>query len=242
MRPLLQANSMNVPKLPENVPSQYYGIGLGAIHLLYGLLCTFAGYRTLRALLVITGAIGGALGGWLLAGWLLAGRMESPLPATIAISAVAAIGLAVAFFFLYYVAIFALGAIVAGAVAWLIADPLVADPMVVLGIAVGAAVIGGLLALLLRRPIVIVLTSATGAIWTGLGGLLLLSGGQHPIVQKLIDAAQGQPMPRLRDLLSDPEKIWLRVAICVLFVAGIIVQFITTKKKSDDGHHPHGND
>lgn len=213
-------------ELAHQVPVEYYGIGLGVIHLLYGLLSVFAGYRTLRALLVITGAVAGAL-----AGWLLAGRFTASMPATVAISAGSAVALAVLFFFAYYVAIFALGSVTVGGVSWLIADPLIADPMVALGIALGAGVVGGLLALLVRRPIVIVLTSAAGALWSSLGGLLLLSGGRHPIADKLIEAAHGHAMPRFRDLMTGPEKTGFLIAAAVLFVTGVIVQFATTRKK-----------
>ena len=214
----------------RDLPPVYYGIGLGVIHLLYGLLSVFAGYRTLRALLVITGAIGGAL-----AGWLLAGQLTGSMPATIAIAAGSALVLAVLFYFLYYVAIFALGAIVAGGVTWLVLDPMVGDPMVVLGISAGVAVVGGLLALLLRRPIVIVMTSAAGALWTGVGGLLLLSGGKHRIAQALIDLPSKRSMPRLRELIEGPERIYFLIAVAVLFVLGVIVQAATTRKKPDAG-------
>jgi hypothetical protein len=196
------------------------------VHLLYGLLSVFAGHRVFRALLVITGALAGAL-----AGWLLAGHLTHSVEATIAISAGAALVVAVAFFFLYYAAVFGLGAIAAGGLAYLVADALVADGMVVLGITCGAGVVGGLVALVLRRPVVILMTSVLGAVWASIGGLLLLTGGQHEIASKMIRAAHGQPMPPMREMLDGHQRLGLRIAFGVLLVAGVIVQTLIARKK-----------
>jgi len=176
-----------------------------------GTLYCFLGYRVLKFIIGLTGFILAAISAGVLAGWLSQGE-----PIVVAIGALlGGLAGALALFFLYHVGVFSLGLL--GGL--LIAFNVIADspepwaPWAILG--AGAA--GGLIALLIERPII---TIATGA----LGAWMVVCGIAHLLLgPEFVNALRGP--------LHVGETRWfILVSWGVLAVAGIFAQFATYRK------------
>jgi hypothetical protein len=178
-------------------------VAVGAIVL--GLVQCFFGYRILKIILGITGFI---LGG-LIAGYLAFGLTQSQLFAIIAgvIGGLIGGGLAAG---LYVVGVFLIGALFGG---------MAASTLLALGggtpqgwVVAILAIAAGILAVILQRPMLIVVTSFLGAWWavTGIAALAgaIELGGFQAVPANLMKVGAG----------------WL-IGSIVLGVAGLLVQF-----------------
>jgi hypothetical protein len=202
----------SIPDIHELPPSTLNAAV--AVGVAFGAVYCFLGYRTLRFVMGLTGF--GLAGGvaFILTAWLTAGHT---------VSAVVAAGLgglcgAVAVFFLYRTGIFALGLMAFG----LIATNSLADrqePWVIWAI-LGAAVGGGLLAILIERPVVTLATAAIGA-WLVVGGVAFFLIGPE-VLDKLRDTAE-----------FEEERLVVVGSWAVLAFTGAIAQFATHKKKGN---------
>lgn len=177
-----------------------------------GTLYCFLGYRTLRFAL--------GLGGFILAGgvaativnWITQGNQTAAL---IGLFCGGVCG-AYALVFLYRTGIFFLGLVAAALIAQ---TAIGARPeMWIPGAIFLVAVIGGLVALLMERPVILLSTSAVGA-W------IVISGVVYFIVSP-------DELSELHTaLMSDDQKGIVLIAWCVLAVAGVLSQFATTQPK-----------
>jgi hypothetical protein len=191
------------------LPSAYQ-LPAGALLVLLGLVCCFAGYRLFRAVLTVYGFVLGAL---------FASTLVAPSDTVAILVALAVGGLigAVVLYAGYFVGVAlaggGFGAMLAHAawITWRGSEP---GPLV----AVVAAVVGAALAMAMQREIVIVATAFTGA-QTAVAGLV--AAMTRPAVRR----------PGLDDVwvghLGIPAfgRQWTFLAWVALGVVGTIVQF-----------------
>jgi len=195
---------------PESVP-----IAVGATAVA-GMLYCFFGYRVFKFVLGFTGfMLVGAIAG-LAVGLLTEGRL-----AFVGIAWLLG-GLAGAFamLFLYKLGVFGLGALGALLIAhYVLRDR--SESWVMLGV-LGAALAGGVVALLIERPIMTLVTAAIGA-WTLVGcGLFLVHDAGF------IESLHGMLGPVDRDLVFFAG--WGCLAMM-----GALVQFVTYRRKTLPG-------
>lgn len=135
-----------------------------AIAIAIGTLYCFLGYRTLKFLVGLTGfLLAGATAG-IIAAWISHGQQ-------IVVAACAALGGAagaLAFFFLYKVGIFSLGLLAAAICAH---NVFVGEGEWAPWASVGVGVAGGILALLIERPVMMTATAVIGA-WLMVSGVV----------------------------------------------------------------------
>jgi hypothetical protein len=176
---------------------------LGAIAL--GLVQCFFGYRIFRVILGITGFI---LGG-LLAGYLVYGLTQSQLFAVIAgvIGGLIGAGLMAG---LYVVGVFLIGAFFGG---------MAVSALITLGggtpqawVVVILAIVVGVLAVMLQKPVIVVATAFLGS-WWAVTGIAALTGAVE------LGSFQAVPLG-----LKDAGAGWL-VGWLVLGIVGLVVQF-----------------
>lgn len=176
-----------------------------------GTLYCFLGYRTLKFVLGLTGFLlaGSVAGG--IASWVTEGH----LPATAIAGLIGGVSGAFAFYFLYKVGVFFLGLLGATLIAHnlLSIRPEEWIPLAVIGLGLA----GGVVALLVERPVMTVATAAIGA-W------MLVSGVASSVlgVERLEDWQPGEAFEEHRALLL--------VSWSVLAVAGTLAQFATRKR------------
>lgn len=178
-------------------------VALGAIAL--GLLQCFVGYRIFRVILGITGFI---LGG-LLAGYFVYGLTQSQLVAFVAgvIGGLIGAGLMAG---LYIVGVFLIGAIFGGvAVSALFA---VGGGSAPAWLVLMVAIIAGVLAALIQKPMIVIATSFGGA-WWAVTGIAAIAG-----------AVEMQGLGTFPAGLQSASPGWL-IGWFVLGVVGLIVQF-----------------
>lgn len=176
-----------------------------------GVFYCFLGYKTLKFIIGLTGFIiaGGVAG--LLVHWMTDGHMIALSIATL----MGGICGAFALFFLFRAGIFSLGLL--GAT--LIAHNVMADrpeswaPLVVLGL----GVVGGLFALLVERPVMILTTAVLGSWLIVSGGAYFYSGSPE-----ITDLTQAFTIKEERGIIL---ACWV-----VLSVAGFMAQWATNKK------------
>lgn len=144
-----------------NVMDAPAGLGYGvlAAGLVLGLFYCFLGYRFFHFMIMLTGFLLAGSVAAVLAGWLSGGRVAFLLLGLVLGGAAGAFALA----FLYRAGVFCVGMLGGGAVALEIAGG-TAEPWAALLIAVGAGAVGGLLALWLEPPVMVLATSALGAL------------------------------------------------------------------------------
>ena len=180
-----------------------------------GLVAGFAGYPLLRPLLALYGFIGGVivtptfadqLEGW----WFVAATLAGGL-------AGAAVALAV-----YLATVALLGA---GVAAFLVHLAIVGDPAVWLLVA--ACVLGALVALIVRRYVVIIATAFGGG-WTTLVGGLALSRNEAAMAAAAGDISGLFPMVPLAGHEAFAAG-WL-----VLGVLGSVVQLLASRRVTGD--------
>ncbi len=179
------------------------GIGLGTLY-------CFLGYRTLRFVIGLTGFILAGGVAFVITAWLSAGHSI----ASVAVGAAGGLCGAAALYFLYRAGVFGLGLIAFG----LIATNVLADRqehwviLAVFGIAFG----GGLLAILIERPIVTLATAAIGA-WLVVAGVAFFLMGPE-VLDKLRDTSQ-----------FEEERLVVVGSWAVLALFGAFAQFVTHK-------------
>jgi len=182
--------------------------------ILFGLLYCFAGYRLFRFLLGLTGFILAGSAAAALAGWLSDGRLVY-MAAGLVLGGVAG---AAALYFMYYAGVFCLGLLGAVVVAHnaLAGQPESWVPWALLG----AGVLGGLLALWLMRPVIVLATAAIGASLVVHGAVFLAgTAGLHEVLEN--PAHEGE-------ILSAMLIGW-----AALTLLGAVTQFLTFQPKPE---------
>ncbi len=187
--------------------------GLIAAAVAIGTLYCFLGYRTLRFVLGLTGFLMAGGVAATLVNWISQGNQ---LAALIGLFIGGVCG-AFALYFLYRTGVFLLGLMGTALIAHTVlsAQPDTWIPFAVLGI----AVVGGLFALLLERPVILLATAALGA-WMVVSGVtyFILGSGELEEVSKLFE--------------SEDQRMIVVASWAVLTVAGALSQIATTKKKT----------
>ena len=194
-----------------------YELPVAIVLVLGGVLACFVGYRLFRVVLAVYGFILGAM---------IASSMMGVTNRMGMVVAVLAGGLSGAFIlvFAYFVGIAIVGAGLGALVAHLLwrqtakADP---PPAAVLAF----SIVGGLVAMLLQRYVIIVATSFAGA-WTMIVGALATAGERFAP-----RAASAADTWILYPLNPAPGARWLPVAWAALGVLGTVVQLLLTGRK-----------
>jgi hypothetical protein len=206
---------MTLPSLPSLGINSTIVVAIIAIA--FGLLNCFFGYRIFRILLGIYGFVVGAGVGLVVASNLAAGQTLWLAVGAVAGGILGAILLVV----LYFVGVFVVGAyggvLLANAIG---AVTGFAIPTVVVII---FAVVVGILALILQRAVLVLLTAFAGS-WAAVsGGAMLVAGRSLPAFSVVIKPSTWEEanLPTLAILIS-----WLVVGI-----AGAIVQFSITRRE-----------
>lgn len=138
---------------------------IAAAWVIIGLVMCFRGYRAFRAVL---GLLGFTAGAWF--GWSLAGAVASGVVVWIAAIVGGIVGAAIVTV-VYPVGVFLLGA----AAGWLVGSLVSAGGGAGLLVPIAAAALGGLLAFVFRKLIIVVSTAIAGA-WHVIAGVLCLLG------------------------------------------------------------------
>ncbi len=181
------------------------GIGVGTLY-------CFLGYRTLRFVIGLTGFILAGGVAFIIAAWLSAGH-------TVASATVGALGGlcgTVALYFLYRTGVFGLGLLASG----LIASNLLADreEYWVIWAVFAAAFGGGLLAIIIERPMVTLATASIGS-WLVVAGVAFFLMGPE-VMDKLRDTSQ-----------FEDERLVVVGSWGVLALTGAFAQFVTHKPR-----------
>ncbi|MFP4502183.1 MAG: DUF4203 domain-containing protein [Candidatus Hydrogenedentota bacterium] len=180
-----------------------------------GLLYTFFGYRLLHFILALTGFLLAALSAVVLVGWVSGGHMLAMGMAVL----VGGICGALALGWLYRTGIFFLGGIGGWAIAsmFLTGQGLSWAPWAM----AGAAVAGALLALVLEKPVVVVATSALGALLAVYSVLYFVMSAEREA--QLAEAGLLDSFP------------WIVAGVWgVLAVTGLFVQFARGHRRRKD--------
>lgn len=199
-----------LPDISELSPSTLnacvaVGIGVGTLY-------CFLGYRTLKFVIGLTGFILAGAVAFVMTAWLSAGH-------TIASAAIGAAGGlcgAAALYFLYRAGVFGLGLMAFG----LVASNALADreESWIIWAVMGAAFGGGLLAILIERPVVTLATAAIGS-WLVVAGVAFFLMGPE-VLDKLRDTSQ-----------FEDERLVVVGSWTVLAFLGAFAQFATHKPK-----------
>ncbi|NQT87569.1 DUF4203 domain-containing protein [bacterium] len=191
-----------------------------------GLLHCFFGYRLFRLFLALTGfAIGGFMGA-AVAHELTDGQTWMIVASGIGGGVVGA----AAFYILHLVCVFLLGAGV-GSGLTVAGFAAAGHPPHYVAMSIGAT-IGGLVAMLLRRPVIIVATAISGA-WGVVYGALYFLG--HRVSPDQVARIQQDPQAMqqvLQELPRGPYMVGLGCTL-VLAVAGILVQWGSSRPKPE---------
>lgn len=189
-------------------PVQLNALMAGAVAV--GTLYCFLGYRTLKFVIALTGfLLAGSVAG-LIALWLTRGNELAGLVAL----GLGGISGAFALFFLYRAGIFLLGLLWCTLIAGNVFGSTEQDwePLIVLGV----GVVGGLLALILEKPVMLIATSVLGAWLLVCCGAFFLQGGTD--------------LEIIRETLrSEEHRTYMIGSWIVLSIAGVLSQFATTR-------------
>ena len=201
----------------QSIPApQLYGGAIVAIVL--GVFYCFLGYRTIKLVIFMTAFLLAALFGGSLC-WQLS---QENLVVALAGGLLAGVAASLALVLLYRMGVFLVG---------LLAGVLVASGFIpemsapaALAVVAGAGIAGGVVALLVERPVLILATSAVGA-WLIMGGCACLYYGPRfpDVYTQAIDEVSG--------------RLVLTLGWAVFAIAGMIAQFGTSPKKSKE-HGP----
>jgi len=224
--------------LPEQFQQYTPAIMAGLVVL--GLLFCFFGYRIFRVLLVFAGAIIGAGGAIAAANHLWPQMIPAAIIAGIVGGLVGGMLMIVA----YYVGVFLAGASFAASIATVLTGATSQNPQLVA--IIPAAIVGGILALVLQKLIIILATSFMGSLITVIGASHLI-WGPNPFGDLSKIGTSIPPNATPQDLSRVGEEIGktlsgsphVGVAIVwwlVLGAAGAFIQHFWTAKKK---HHEH---
>jgi len=197
--------------ISELTPQQLNGVVAAAVAA--GTLYCFLGYRTLRFVLGLSGFLMAGTVAAILVNWISQGNELAML---IALCVGGMCG-AFALYFLYRTGVFLIGLMGTALIAHVVlaAQPDTWIPFAVVGI----AVVGGLFALLIERPIILLATAALGA-WMVVSGVTYFIVGSSGLDELT------------KVLESDDQRTIVLASWAVLAVAGALSQIATTKKKS----------
>lgn len=194
--------------IDQLTPVQLNALMAGAVAV--GTLYCFLGYRTLKFVIALTGfLLAGSVAG-LIALWLTRGNELAGLVAF----GLGGISGAFALFFLYRAGIFLLGLLWCTLIASNVFGSTEQDwePLIVLGV----GVVGGLLALILEKPVMLIATSVLGAwILVCCGAFFLQGGTDLEIIRET--------------LRSEEHRTYMLGTWVVLSIAGVLSQFATTR-------------
>ncbi len=186
--------------------------GLIATAVAIGTLYCFLGYRTLRFVLGLTGFLMAGGVAATLVNWISQGNQLAVLIALF----IGGMCGAFALYFLYRTGVFLLGLMGTALIAHnvLSAQPDTWIPVAVIGV----AVLGGLVALLLERPVILLATAALGA-WMVVSGVayFIVGSGELEGLTKVFE--------------SEEQRMIILASWAILAVAGALSQVATTKKK-----------
>lgn len=204
---MLFTSTVNIGEL---TPQQLNGVV--AVAVAAGTLYCFLGYRTLRFVLGLTGFLMAGTVAAILVNWISQGNELAML---IALCIGGMCG-AFALYFLYRTGVFLIGLMGTALIAHIVlaAQPDTWIPLAVVGI----AIIGGLFALLIERPIILLATAALGA-WMVVSGVTYFIVGSSGLDELT------------KVLESDDQRMIVLGSWAVLAVAGALSQIATTKKK-----------
>ena len=188
--------------------------GLTGVSIAIGLLYCFLGYRMLKFILGLTGFLIAGSVAIVIIGWITEGHAISMIAAMLIGGASGAFAL----FFLFRVGVFSIGLL--GAV--LVANNILGDkpeswtPLAILGCGLG----GGLIALIMERPVLSLATAAIGA-------YMIVSGGSYLIYGQ-------EQITDMRDVFSlDYEQQYALIVWAVLAATGFFAQ-LSLHKDDDD--------
>ena len=186
--------------------------GLIATAVAIGTLYCFLGYRTLRFVLGLTGFLMAGGVAATLVNWISQGNQLAVLIALF----IGGMCGAFALYFLYRTGVFLLGLMGTALIAHnvLSAQPDTWIPLAVIGV----AILGGLVALLLERPVILLTTAALGA-WMVVSGVayFIVGSGELEGLTKVFE--------------SEEQRMIILASWAILAVAGALSQVATTKKK-----------
>lgn len=191
-------------------PQQINGLIAAAVAI--GTLYCFLGYRTLRFVLGLTGFLMAGGVAATLVNWISQGNQLATLIALFIGGMCGAFALG----FLYRTGVFLLGLMGTALITHnvLAAQPDTWIPLAVLGLAVA----GGLFALLIERPVILLATAALGA-W------MVVSG----VAYFIVGSSELEELPKI--LESEEQRTIVLASWAVLALAGALSQVATTKKK-----------
>jgi len=197
----------DINELPPSTINALVALGIGV-----GTLYCFLGYRTLRFVIGLTGFILAGGVAFVLTAWLSAGHTA----ASVGVGLGGGFCGAVALYFLYRAGVFGLGLLAFG----LISSNVLADrnEYWVIWAVFGIAFVGGLLAILIERPIVTLATAAIGS-WLVVAGIAFFLMGPD-VIDKLRDTAQ-----------FEEERLVVVGSWAVLALTGAFAQFATHKSR-----------
>ena len=193
----------------QNVsPAQLNALMAGVVAV--GTLYCFLGYRTMRFVIGLTGFLlaGSVAGGVAL--WLSDGHVLATLISFV----IGGICGAFALYFLYRTGVFLVGMLGAGLVANNILEN-TGETWVPLAV-MGLGVIGGLIALIVEKPVMLVATSVLGAWMLVAAGTFFIQGGEDVEIIR-------------ETLRSEEERIYMLGAWLALTIIGIISQILATR-------------
>ena len=186
--------------------------GLIASAVAIGTLYCFLGYRTLRFVLGLTGFLMAGGVAATLVNWISQGNQLAVLIALF----IGGMCGAFALYFLYRTGVFLLGLMGTALIAHnvLSAQPDTWIPVAVIGV----AVLGGLVALLLERPVILLATAALGA-WMVVSGVtyFIVGSGELEGLTKVFE--------------SEEQRMIILASWAILAVAGALSQVAPTTKK-----------
>lgn len=199
------------------------------ISILIGIAFCFFGYRIFRILLAILGFIAGAAAGVAAVTAILVqqGTTTGQTLYLIIGGLVGGIIGAVLLYFLYIVGVFLLGAALGAILAAAIVPMLTNDRTALTVAVIGLGLVGGVLAIILQRVLIIIATSFSGAQAIVSGVTLLINP------RRGLPLATGPISGQLQGLTAPApamDTIAL-IAWLVLAIAGMVVQFVWTGKK-----------
>lgn len=204
-----------------------WSVRVAVVGVLVGLVSCFLGYRLFPVLLCVAGAgLGGSVAFLAVEAAIPGARTASIVGAIIG----ALLGAGIAFV-AYYVGVFLAGAAAATALALMVKMHVAPESSQLILLA--PAVLGGVVALFLKRPLLILATALAGAWQAAVGLLTLLGRGTELANPQLVRVAIQDP-ETFRAVLSAE---WLLLPVwAVLLLLGAVVQFRTTRRHD----HPAG--
>lgn len=202
-----------MPDIESMPPPSLYGGAVVAIVL--GVFYCFLGYRTIKLVIFMTAFLLAALFGGTVC-WQLS---QENLTVALAGGLLSGVAASLALVLLYRLGVFMVGM----TAAVLVASGFLPEvtPLVALAIMAGAGIAGGVVALLVERPVLILATAAVGAWLIMAGSACLYYGpGFTSLYEQQLDEVSG--------------RFILTLGWAVFMIAGAIAQFGSTPKKAKE--------